>query len=86
VEALLLELERLDYVARLDGPHAGRWLLTCDPTRANLVPLFKRLVIDPANTLLTRDPHRLGRWVDGALAADWIAQPLADALTRAPRA
>jgi membrane protein len=84
VEALLLELERLDYVARLDGPHAGRWLLTCDPTRANLVPLFKRLVLDPANTLVTRDPERLGRWVEEALAAEWITRPLAGALARAP--
>jgi membrane protein len=81
-EWLLLELERLDYVSRLEGKHAGRWLLTCDPTQANLVPLFKRLVLDPANTLLARDPARLGRWIDEALAADWIARPLAEVLAR----
>lgn len=83
-EALLLELEGLDYVSRLEGKHAGRWLLTCDPTQANLVPLFERLVIDPANTLFARDPARLGRWIDEALAAGWIARPLADLLARTP--
>lgn len=82
VERLLLELEALDYVARLDGRHAGRWLLTCDPSTTNLVPLFERLVIDPANTLVARDPARLGRWLDDARAADWIARPLAESLTR----
>ncbi|MBK9246167.1 MAG: YihY family inner membrane protein [Burkholderiales bacterium] len=76
VERLLLELERLNYVTRLDGPQAGKWLLTCDVDRATLLPLFARLAIDPANSLLRSQPE-LGRWLEAGLGASWLQQPLA---------
>ena len=79
VERLLVELERLNYASRLDGAHAGKWLLTCDPGKATLLPLFARLAVDPGNTLLAAQPE-LGRWLDGGLAADWLQQPLAQVL------
>ncbi|MCU0765224.1 MAG: YihY family inner membrane protein [Burkholderiaceae bacterium] len=78
-ERLLGELERLDYVSRLDGAHAGKWLLTCDPGQATLRPLFARLAVDPRNTLLAAQPE-LGRWLEGGFAADWLQQPLAQVL------
>jgi membrane protein len=77
VERLLVELETLDYVSRLDGRHTGSWLLTADPGKANLVPLFKRLAVDPGNTLITRDVTGLARWMSEGLAAGWIDRPLA---------
>lgn len=86
VERLLLELESLDYVSRLEGRHAGHWLLTCDTEHANLAPLFKRLAVDPGNTLLTRDPRRLGRWVDEVLAAGSLVRPLAQLFGAGPTA
>lgn len=79
VERLLVELERLNYVSRLDGPQAGKWLLTCDVEQATLLPLFTRLAIDPANSLLRAQPE-LGRWLDAGLGAGWLQQPLALAL------
>lgn len=79
VERLLVDLERLGYVSRLDGAHAGKWLLTCDPERTTLRPLFARLAIDPANSLLGAQPE-LGRWLEGGMGADWLQQPLAEAL------
>jgi membrane protein len=78
VERLLVELETLDYVSQLDGRHTGHWLLTADPNKANLVPIFKRLAVDPGNTLITRDVAGLGRWMSQGLAADWIERPLAE--------
>jgi membrane protein len=78
VERLLVELETLDYVSQLDGRHTGNWLLTADPNKANLVPIFKRLAVDPGNTLITRDVAGLGRWMNQGLAADWIERPLAE--------
>ncbi len=78
VERLLLELEALDYVSQLNGRHAGSWLFTADPYKANLMPLFKRLAIDPTNTLITRDAAGLGRWMNEGLAAGWIQHPLAE--------
>ena len=78
-ERLLAELERLGYVSRLDGAHAGKWLLTCDAGRATLLPAFRRLGVDPDNTLLAAQPE-LKRWLDGALAADWLRRPLAQVL------
>ena len=82
VERLLVELERLNYVSRLDGAHAGKWLLTCDAGEATLLPLFTRLAVDPANSLLATQPE-LGRWLDDGLGADWLQQPLASVLRRA---
>jgi membrane protein len=78
---LLLELEQLGYVSRLDGAHAGKWLLTCDPQQATLRPLFERLALDPGNSLLPAQPE-LARWLSNGLGADWLQRPLAEALGR----
>jgi len=78
-ERLLAELEKLNYVSRLDGAHAGKWLLTCDVEKVTLVPLFTRLAVDPANSLLATQPE-LGRWLDDGLGASWLQQPLGAAL------
>jgi membrane protein len=72
-EALLLELERLDYVARPDGQL--RWVLTCDPTSTTLQALFARLAVDPANSLV-RGHEGLQPWMARGQAADWISRPL----------
>jgi membrane protein len=71
VERLLLDLEALDYVSQLNGRHSGEWLLTASPAQANLVPLFKRLAVDPSN-------EGLANWMTVGLAADWIERPLAE--------
>ncbi|GAB4465444.1 MAG: YihY family inner membrane protein [Burkholderiaceae bacterium] len=76
-QRLLEELERLGYVARLDGVNAGRWLLVCDPERTDLVEVFKRFAVDPANTLVARDEAVLGAWIERALQSDWLRAPLA---------
>jgi membrane protein len=78
-ERLLLELERLGYVSRLDGAHAGKWLLTCDGNTTTLLPAFRQLGIDPANSLLATQPE-LRRWLAGGLDAEWLQLPLARAL------
>lgn len=77
--SLLLELERLGYVSRLDGAHAGKWLLTCDPRRATLLPLFQRLALDPDNSLLAEHPE-LAAWLAQGLRSDWLRRPLIEAL------
>lgn len=82
IERLLDDLEALDYVSRLNGRHAGMWLFTADPKTANLVPLFKRLAVDPANSLLMRDTQGLGRWMNEGLSAQWIERPLAQLFDR----
>jgi membrane protein len=79
VERLLAELERLGYVSRLDGAHAGKWLLTCDAARNTLSPVFARLAVDPGNSLLEAQPE-LGAWLDSGLNAGWLRQPLAAVL------
>jgi membrane protein len=79
VERLLVELEDLGYVSRLDGAHAGKWLLTCDAERTALAPLFARLAVDPQNSLLAAQPE-IGAWFDSGLQARWLQQPLAVAL------
>ncbi len=81
-ERLLGELERMNYVARLEGVNAGRWLLVCDPERTDLVEVFKRFAVDPENTLLARD-EALAAWVKRALEADWLRAPLARVLAGA---
>jgi membrane protein len=81
--ALLLELERLGYVSRLEGVHAGKWLLTCDPRQATLLPLFRRLAVDPGNSLLVSRPE-LASWLAQGLESDWLRRPLVEALG-APR-
>jgi len=85
VERLLGELEKLNYASRLDGAHAGKWLLTCDAGEATLLPLFTRLAVDPANSLLATQPE-LGRWLDQGLGADWLQRPLSLALGAGRRA
>lgn len=82
-ETLLIDLERLGYVSRLDGTHAGKWLLTCDADAISLQPAFARFAIDPANSLLTTHPA-LRTWLDQGLAADWMQVPLSRALAEAP--
>ncbi len=79
VERLLAELEKLNYVSRLDGAHAGKWLLTCEVGQATLLPLFTRLAVDPANSLLAAQPE-LGRWLDAGLGASWLQEPLSAVL------
>jgi len=76
-ERLLAELERLDYLAAVDGGQGARWLLVCDPQRRSLREAFARFALDPANTLAARDPAGLGAWVEQALAGAWLTQPLA---------
>ncbi len=85
VERLLVELEKLDYVSRLDGTHAGKWLLTCDAEKATLLPLFARLAVDPANSLLGAQPE-LGRWLEQGLCAGWLQRPLSAVLGAGPGA
>ncbi|MEW5879435.1 MAG: YihY family inner membrane protein [Pseudomonadota bacterium] len=75
-ERLLGELERLNYIARLEGVNAGRWMLVCDPERTDLVEVFKRFAVDPANTLVVRDDAVLGAWMKRALEADWLRAPI----------
>jgi len=82
VERLLDDLESLDYISQLNGRHSGTWLLTANPAETNLVPLFKRLAIDPSNTLVARDIEGLGSWMSKGLAADWIDRPLAEIFGR----
>jgi len=79
VERLLVELEKLNYVSRLDGAHAGKWLLTCEVGQATLRPLFTRLAVDPGNSLLAAQPE-LGRWLDAGLGASWLQEPLSAVL------
>jgi len=79
VERLLAELEKLGYVSRLDGAHAGKWLLTCDAARTTLAPLFKCLAVDPENSLLAAQPE-LGVWLASGLHANWLQQPLSAVL------
>lgn len=82
-ETLLTDLERLGYVSRLDGAHAGKWLLTCDAETMTLQPAFRAFAIDPANSLLTA--HRpLRIWLDQGLGAEWLQTPLAQALGDGP--
>lgn len=83
-ERLLGELERLNYVARLEGVNAGRWLLVCDPERTDLVKVFKRFAVDPENTLLVRE-GALGAWIGRAFEADWLRTPLARVFADAVR-
>lgn len=82
VEGLMLELERLDYVARLDGQL--RWVLTCDPAATTLQSLFARLAVDPDNSLLRREDGGLQGWMARGQSADWIARPLMSLLDSPP--
>jgi membrane protein len=79
VERLLADLEKLGYVSLLSGAHAGKWLLTCDVGTTTLRRLFERLAVDPRNSLLSAQPE-LGQWLRSGLGADWLQQPLAQAL------
>jgi membrane protein len=81
-ERLLSELERLGYVSRLDGAHAGKWLLTCDVQTTTLLAVFAQLAVDPGNSLFATQPV-LRDWLDGGLGAAWLQQPLAEILNSA---
>ncbi len=78
-ERLLIELERLGYVSRLEGVHAGKWLLTGDIARMTLQPAFTQLAVDPGNSLLAAQPVLRG-WLEQGLQARWLQLPLAEAL------
>jgi membrane protein len=83
-ERLLESLERLGYVRQLAPPRrrgeAAEWLLTCDPSKVSLRPVFERFAIDPRNTLLAQGRERadapgaeLLAWLE---QDDWINAPL----------
>ena len=78
-ERLLIELERLGYVSRLDGAHAGKWLLTCDAGQTPLLAAFTQLAVDPGNSLLASQPT-LREWLDAGLQAKWLQQPISASL------
>jgi membrane protein len=75
IERLLAELERLDYVSRIDGT-PSTWLLTCDPARATLQPAFEKFAVDPSNSLIAGEDATLRAWTGRGLAAGWITEPL----------
>lgn len=80
-EYQLETLERLGYVRRLLTPRrrgeSSEWLLTCDPARMSLRPMFERFVIDPGNLLLALDREGLGTLLTGWIDRDeWINAPL----------
>ncbi|MBS1133249.1 MAG: rane protein [Burkholderiaceae bacterium] len=80
-ERLLETLERLGYVRRLSVPRrrgeSSEWLLTCDPARMTLRPMFERFAVDPANLLLALDREGLGTLLTGWMDRDdWINAPL----------
>lgn len=76
-ERLLPVIEQLGYVRHLAGSHAGRWRFVADPGRVTLRPLFDRLALDPANTLLAREGLGLAEWVPLGGAVEWLDRPLA---------
>lgn len=85
-EVLLEKLERLGYVRRLVAARPGRrggqdWMLTGDPAKVSLRPVFERFAVDPGNTLLTAETLGLGPLVQHWLASDWINAPIADSLS-----
>lgn len=75
IERLLAELERLNYISRIEG-QPPTWLLTCDPAATTLQPAFEKFAVDPANSLLTGADESLRAWVGEGLSARWITQPL----------
>lgn len=78
-ERLLGDLEKLGYVALLDGGNADRWLLTCDVDKVTLRPAFARFAVDPTNTLLAAQPP-LRDWLERGMSAEWLQLPLRRAL------
>ncbi len=84
-ECQLETLERLGYVRRLLTPRrrgeSSEWLLSCDPARMTLRPMFERFVIDPGNLLLALDREGLGTLLTGWIDRDdWINAPLETSL------
>jgi membrane protein len=84
-ERLLETLERLGYVRRLLAPRrrdeSSEWLLSCDPARMSLRPMFERFAIDPANLLIGLNREGLGALLTGWLNRDeWINAPLETSL------
>jgi hypothetical protein len=75
IERLLAELERLNYISRIEG-QPPTWLLTCDPAATTLQLAFEKFAVDPANSLLTGADESLRAWVGEGLSAGWITQPL----------
>jgi len=88
-ERLLETLERLGYVRRLSVPRrrgeSSEWLLTCDPGRMTLRPMFERFAVDPANRLLALDREGLGTLLTGWMDRDeWLNAPLDRSLLAMP--
>jgi len=88
-ERLLETLERLGYVRRLSVPRrrgeSSEWLLTCDPGRKTLRPMFERFAVDPANRLLALDRDGLGTLLTGWMDRDeWLNAPLDRSLLAMP--
>jgi len=78
--ALLGELETLGYVRRLAQTGevtSDEWILTCDPQRQGLGPLFHHFALDPENSLLQRRDLGLLPWVEPLIGADWLQRGLA---------
>jgi membrane protein len=90
VAQLLAEMERLGYVRQLVAPQSNRsarWLLTCDPARTGLAPLFHRLAVDPGNSLMARRSGLgLEDWLRPGLLGSWLQTPLAQLLRESERA
>jgi len=52
-------------------------MLSCDPARMTLRPMFERFVIDPTNLLLALDREGLGTLLTGWIDRDeWINAPM----------
>ncbi len=77
-ERLLRTLSALGYVRLLGGEHVGQWRMTCDPAHTNLRALYEKLAVSPHNTLVTRDPMGVNRWLTPLLRSDALDCPLND--------
>lgn len=79
-ERLLDVLERLGYVRRLAKVRrrgeSSEWMLTCNTESTTLRPVFERLGVDPANTLLTSGRMELGAIDDWLARDEWLNAPL----------
>jgi hypothetical protein len=72
-------------VAARPGRRGGQdWMLTCDPNKVSLRPVFERFAVDPGNTLLAAETLGLGPLMQRWLASDWINVPIADSLSASP--
>jgi len=80
VSALLGELETLGYVRELatsGESTSDEWVLSCDPQKQGLGPVFNRFALDPQNSLLLRPELGLQAWLAPALRGEWLQRGLA---------